>query len=108
MFLFTAVEAVSKEVLVNTETVISCKITQINEQMSIEWSGFTQGSNFDPKQGSYDPNSNSQTGTLTVKSGAVKSDQTYTCTISSKVNTDSAIKTTDVHLNVYGKNGYRT
>ena len=76
--------------------------------MSIEWSGFTQGSNFDPKQGSYDPNSNSQTGTLTVKSGAVKSDQMYTCTISSKVNTDSAIKTTDVHLNVYGKNGYRT
>ena len=108
MFLFTAVEAVSKEVLVNTETVISCKITGITEQMSIEWSGFTQGSDFDPKQGSYDPSSNSQTGTLTVKSGAVKSDQIYTCSISSTVNTDSAVKTTHVHLNVYGKNGHHT
>ena len=104
LFLPSAVEAISKEVIVNTETVISCKINGINEQMSIEWSGFTPGQNFDQKQGSYDPSSNSQTGTLTVKSAAVKSDSTYTCSISSTVNKNSAVKTTDVHLNVYGKN----
>ena len=104
MFQFAAVEAVSKEVLVNTETVISCKITGITEPMSIEWSGFTEGSNFDAKQGSHDPNSNSQTGTLTVKSDAVKSDLTYTCSVSSSTNKNSAVKTTDVYLNVYGKN----
>ena len=98
------VEAISKEVLVNTETVISCKINGINEQMSIEWSGFIPGQNFDQKQGSYDSSSNSQTGTLTVKSDPVIADTTYTCSISSTVNKNSAVKTTDVHLNVYGKN----
>ena len=102
------VETVSKEVLVKTETVISCKITGITEQMSIQWSGFAQGSNFDPKQGSYDPSSKSQTGTLTVKSGAVKSDQTYTCSVSSTTNKNSAVKTTDVYLNVYGRNSHHT
>ena len=103
MFLFTAVEAVSKEVLVNTETVISCKITQINEQMSIEWSGFTQGSNFDPKQGSYDPKSNSQTGTLTVKSSLVSEDKIYTCTVSSIQYPLSSKKIIDVSLDIYCK-----
>ena len=106
IFLFSAVEAISKEVLVNTETVISCKINSITEQMSIEWTGFTTGQNFDQKQGSYDSSSNSQTGTLTVKSAAVKSDTTYTCSISSTVNKNSAVKTMDVHLNVYGKTGH--
>ena len=100
----TAVEAISKEVLVDTETVISCTINGINEEMSIEWSGFSPGQNFDQKQGPYDSSSNSQTGTLTVKSGAVASDKTYTCTISSTVNTASAAKTINVDLNVYGKN----
>ena len=100
----SAVEAISKEVKVGTETVISCKITGIGEGMSIAWSGFTAGPNFVPNPGSYDSSSNSQTGTLTVKSGAVKSDTTYTCTISSTVNTASAAKTINVDLNVYGKN----
>ena len=102
----TAVEAISKEVLVDTETVISCTINGIIEEMSIEWSGFTPGQNFDQKQGSYDSSSNSQTGTLTVKSTAVKSDTTYTCSISSTVNKDSAVKSMDVDLNVYGKIGH--
>jgi hypothetical protein len=105
-FPVSAVEAISKEVLINTETVISCKIKYITEQMSIEWSGFTSGQNFDQKQGTYDPSSNSQTGTLTVPSAAVKTDMTYTCSISSAVNKDSAVKTRDVHLNVYGKIGH--
>ena len=100
----SAVEAISKEVKVDTETVISCKITGIGEGMSIAWSGFTAGPNFVPSSGSYDSSSNSQTGTLTVKSGAVKSDATYTCSISSTANPASAVKTTDVDLNVYGKN----
>ena len=72
--------------------------------MSIEWSGFIPGQNFDQKLGSYNSSSNSQTGTLTVKSDAVIADTTYTCSISSTVNKNSAVKTTDVHLNVYGKN----
>ena len=72
--------------------------------MSIQWSGFTAGANFVPSSGSYDSSSNSQTGTLTVKSGAVETDKTYTCTVSSTVNTASAAKTINVDLNVYGKN----
>jgi len=71
--------------------------------MSIQWSGFTAGPNFVPSTDAYDSSSNSQTATLTVKSGAVKSDATYTCTISSTVNPASAVKTTDVNLNIYGK-----
>ena len=99
----SAVETKSKEVLAETETVITCKINDINEGMSIVWSGFTAGPNFVPKTDSYDSSSNSQTATLTVKSGAVKSDATYTCTISSTVNPASAVKTTLVNLNIYGK-----
>ena len=98
----TAVGAINKEVLVNTETVISCKINGSNEQMSIEWSGCTPGQNFDQKQGSYDSSSNSQTGTLTVKSAAVSQDRTYTCTVSSIKFPSSANKAVDVSLDVYG------
>ena len=100
----SAVEAISKEVKVDTETVISCKITGINEEMSIAWSGFTTGAAFVASSGSSDPSDNWQIGTLTVKSGAVKSDATYTCSVSSTFNQDSAVTTTDVNLNVYGKN----
>ena len=100
----SAVEAISKEVKKDTETIVSCKITGIDEGMSIAWSGFTTGADFVASSGSYDSSSNSQTGTLTVKSGAVASDKTYTCTISSTVNTASAAKTINVDLNVYGKN----
>ena len=105
-FSVSAVEAISKEVHINTETVISCKIKDITEQMSIKWSGFASVQNFDQKQGTYDPSSNSQTGTLTVRSAAVKSDMTYTCSISSVVNKDSAVETKDVNLKVYGKIGH--
>ena len=100
----SAVEAISKEVKKDTETIVSCKITGIDEGMSIAWSGFTAGPNFVPNPGSYDSSSNSQTGILTVKSGAVETDKTYTCTVSSTVNTASAAKTINVDLNVYGKN----
>ena len=88
----------------NTETVISCKITAITEKMSIKWTGFTAGDNFVPTPGSYDSSTNSQTGTLTVKSAAVNTDKTFTCSISSVINDDSTLHSLDVHLNVYGKN----
>ena len=102
--LISAIETTSKENLRGTETIITCKITSISEQMSIIWSGFTASDNFVPSSGSYDPATNSQTGTLTVKSGAVSQDKTYTCTITSTVNPESASKSVDVELNVYGKN----
>ena len=86
-----------------TETIIECKITEISEQMKIDWSGFQEGDNFDPEEGTHDPGSSSQTGTLTVKSAAVTVDKTYTCTVSSKTNPTSDEKRTDVHLNVYSK-----
>ncbi len=86
-----------------TETIIECKITDISEQMKIDWSGFQEGDNFDPKEGTHDPGSSSQTGTLTVKSAAVTVDKTYTCTVSSKTNPTSDEKRTNVHLNVYSK-----
>ena len=71
--------------------------------MTIAWSGFTVSDDFVPSSGSYDPATNSQTGTLTVKSGAVSQDKTYTCTVTSTVNPESASKSVDVELNVYGK-----
>jgi hypothetical protein len=74
--------------------------------MSIEWSGFTQGSNFDPEQGSYDPNSNSQTGTLTVKSSVVSEDKIYTCTVSSIQYPLSSKKIIDVSLDIYCEFGF--
>jgi len=89
-------------VLLNIETVISCTITDIGEQMKIEWAGFQQGSDFVPAHGTYEPASNSQTGTLTVKSAAVTADKTYACTVSSMSNPTSDTKSMDVQLNVYG------
>ena len=98
-----AVEAVSKEVIQNTEAIISCKISGITKTMSIKWSGFTAGDNFVPAPGSYDTSTNSQTGTLTIRSAAVNTDKTFTCSISSVINEDSTLHSLDVHLNVYGK-----
>jgi len=71
--------------------------------MSIKWAGFVEEvSSFVTSSGSYDRQTNSQTGTLTVQSSAVTSDKTYTCTVSSIRNTESDIKNIDVHLNVFG------
>ena len=72
--------------------------------MSIEWTGYAEGdkNEYVPSSGSYDPQTNSQTGTLTVLSPAVTSDKKYTCTVSSIQNTESDSKNFDVHLNVYG------
>lgn len=100
----SAVEAVSKEVLINTETVITCKISEITEQMSVTWSGFTTGDvNYIQEQGGYDSSSNTQTSTLTVKSPAVVADNTYTCTVSSVKFPMSDKKSLNVALDVYGK-----
>ena len=46
--------------------------------------------------------SNSQTGTLTVKSPEVTSDKTYTCSVTSNDRPTSDVETLDVKLNVYG------
>ena len=100
--IFPAVEVVNQEVILKTGSIISCKITDIHEQMTIEWSGFEQGNDFVSEQGTYDPGSKSQTGTLTVKSAAVTVDKTYTCTVSSVSNPTSDTKSTDIELNVYG------
>ena len=72
--------------------------------MSIEWTGFAEEdkNEYVPSSGSYDPQTNSQTGTLTVQSPAVNSDKTFTCTVSSIQNTESDSNNFDVHLNVYG------
>ena len=72
--------------------------------MSIEWTGFAEEdkNEYVTSSGSYDPQTNSQTGTLTVQSPAVNSDKTYTCTVSSIQNTESDSNNFDVHLNVYG------
>ena len=72
--------------------------------MSIEWTGFAEEdkNEYVTSSGSYDPQTNSQTGTLTVQSHAVNSDKTYTCTVSSIQNTESDSNNFDVHLNVYG------
>ncbi|XP_063684207.1 uncharacterized protein LOC134818505 [Bolinopsis microptera] len=94
------VEVSSREVLLNTPTTLTCKIKRITQKMSIKWTGFAEGdeSKYVKSSGSYDLESNSQTGTLTVQS---PSDKTYTCTVSSIQNTESDRRHFDVHLNVY-------
>ncbi|XP_063695430.1 uncharacterized protein LOC134826857 [Bolinopsis microptera] len=97
-----ATEVSSKGVLINTETSLACKIKGITKEMSIEWTGFDDGDDkYVPSSGSYDSVSNSQTGTLTVKSAAVTSNKTYTCTVSSLQNTESDKEDFEVHLYVY-------
>ena len=100
----SAVEVSSREVLLNTQITLTCKITRIIEIMSIEWTGFVEEdkNEYVPSSGSYDPQTNSQTGTLTVQFSAVTSDKTYTCTVSSIQNTESDSNNFDIHLNVYG------
>ena len=71
--------------------------------MSIAWAGFPTGIDYVTSEGVYDPQTNSQTGTLIVKSPAVNQDKTYTCTVSSLVNKESTSKSMEVQLNVYGK-----
>ena len=73
--------------------------------MAIEWTEFAEGDKdeYVPSSGAYDPQTNSQTGTLTVQSPAVNSDKTYTCTVSSIQNTESDSNNFDVHLDVYGQ-----
>jgi hypothetical protein len=55
---------------------------------------------------SYDPNSNSQTGTLTVKSTVVSEDKIYTFTVSSIQYPLSSKKIIDVSLDIYCKFGF--
>ena len=100
--IFSAIDVASKENLLKSQTIIACKINDISEQMSITWSGFAAGDNFVASEGTYESGTNSQTGTLTVKPAAVIEDKTYTCTVTSKVNSESASKSMDVKLNVYG------
>ena len=66
------------------------------------WSGFDKGDDFVPLSGTFDNETNSQVGTLTVKQNAVTSDKTYTCTVESLSNPASDRQSFDVHLNVYG------
>ena len=101
--ILSAIDVTSKENFLKTETIIACKIKDIREQMSITWSGFDAGDNFVPSEGTFESGTNSQTGTLTVKPAAVTEDKTYTCTVVSKVNSQSASKSMDVKLNVYGR-----
>ena len=85
---------------IGTETTISCLVTEITAQMSIAWSGFTPGENFVENSGTF--SSNSQTGTLTVKSPEVTTDTTYICSVASNDRPTSDVETLDVKLNVYG------
>ena len=95
-----------REVKKNTETELSCAITEIGAAMKITWTGYTDNSKLLPAEGSegFDTRTQSQTSTLTVGSEAVISDATYTCTVSS-VSTGNLFETKnfDVQLFVYGK-----
>ena len=98
-----AIDVFDKEVQMGTETTISCKITEINKEMKISWSGISDGGSYVETSGYYDDETNSQTGTLTVKSAAVTEDKIYTCTVSSVDNPTSEQKPLDVKLEVYSK-----
>ena len=98
-----------REVKKNTETELSCAITEIGAAMKITWTGYTDNFKLLPAEGSersdgFDTRTQSQTSTLTVGSEAVISDATYTCTVSSVLSGNLfETKNFDVQLFVYGK-----
>ena len=99
--LFSAIEVISKEVKVGTETIISCKVTGLTQSVNIVWSGLPDDeTGYTKSAGTL--NSETQTATLTVASAQVTEDKTYTCTVSSIQNTASQPESKDVDLKVYG------
>ena len=101
------VQAVNKEVEVNTMATISCDISGITKQLdSVVWTKdgtdvkTLSADNYVVSPGTYD--SNSQTTTLTVKAAANTADSTYTCAITSNewLVTNQL---TNVLLDVFGK-----
>ena len=99
--LFSAIEVISKEVKVGTETIISCKVTGLTQSVNIVWSGLPDDeTGYTKSAGTL--YSETQTATLTVASAQVTEDKTYTCTVSSIQNTASQPESKDVDLKVYG------
>ena len=86
----------------NDEAVITCTISMISTAMTISWSGMEQNDSNYVSDSKFDDADGTQTGTLTVKSGAVSADKIYTCIISSVLNPASVEKSFDVELLVYG------
>ena len=100
--LFSAIDTGDQEIIAGNNATISCIVTGITEEMSISWSGFTEEAHFIPNPGTYNSTTNSQTGTLKIGDNATSEDATYTCTVASKLNTESEDKSVEVKLNVYG------
>ena len=100
--LFSAIDTGDQEIIAGNNATISCTVTGISEEMSISWSGFTKEANFISDPGTYNSTTNSQTGTLKIGDNVTAEDATYTCTVASKLNTESENKPVEVKLNVYG------
>ena len=107
-FSLTDVQPINKEVEISTDTVISCVVTGITQQLdAVVWtkSGtdvttLSEDNSYVVSAGTY--GSNSQTTTLTVKAAVNTADSTYTCVITSNEWSVSN-KETAVVLNVFGK-----
>jgi hypothetical protein len=99
------VAAGSKEVKIESETMISCVISGLAAQATVEWLDKTgtavSGPAFTPDPGI--ESGGTQTSTLLVKGAAVKADTAYTCRVKSTSLPNSEHSDTSVDLDVYGE-----
>ncbi|XP_063691212.1 titin-like [Bolinopsis microptera] len=95
------VKVTNKEVKSDTETSMSCTITDIKTDMRITWSGYLDTDIINYSTNIDDSVSGSRSNVLTIKSGAVSTDRKFTCTVQSVQSLVSEIKTFDVQLLVY-------
>jgi hypothetical protein len=103
--MISEVAAGNKEVKIESDTVITCIITRITSQATVEWLDKTgtavSGPAFTPDPGT--ESGGTQTSTLLVKGAAVKADTAYTCRVKSTSLPYSEHSDTSVDLNVYGE-----
>ena len=103
----TGVTATHTEVKSGTDATISCVITGITSQVTVEWLGpsgiIRSDANYTPHPGTYETTDNTQTATLEVKGDAVTDDRIFTCRVKSGTFSESPSANTEVQLNVYGR-----
>ena len=102
----TVVVPTHKQVKHGTEVTLSCKISDLEQEVTVQWIKDTDeviedGENFISSLSALDEGK--QIATLTIKENAVVSDSTCTCRVHSTLYNNSPVSDTAVKLHVYGK-----
>ena len=102
----TVVVPTHKQLKHGTEVTLSCKISDLEQKVTVQWIKNTDeviedGENFISSLSALDEGK--QIATLTIKENAVVSDLTCTCRVHSTQYNNSPVSDTAVKLHVYGK-----